>query len=171
MKIYILLIIFIVLPVFCLAQDGANAKKPSEDGSKDENKTSEIEPNEIVKNKFQSYELEFLRSMKGKYAHDVDLLNIDIINQRLKKLLGDKFNFISDISEFGPSSPINVDNDIFSSNTCQQHNCYYTNYIIVADIKKNLLYVGIREEEYVNIYSENEDDIPGILRNWENNKY
>ena len=36
---------------------------------------------------------------------------------------------------------------------------------------KYSMYVGIREEEYVNIYSENEDDIPGILRNWENNKY
>lgn len=169
MKKYILLIIVFVLPVYCFTQDGANGKKPSVDGSKDKDNTSENKQDVIVENNYQPNELEFLRNMKDLYAHDVDLLNIEIINQRLKKLIREEFNFISNISEFGPSTPIILDNDIFASNTCQQHNCYYTNYIIVADIKNNLIYVGIRKEEKVQLYYEDESNTPKVLFDWANN--
>ncbi|MBE2219738.1 MAG: hypothetical protein IAE90_16120 [Ignavibacteria bacterium] len=116
-----------------------------------------------------SDELEFLRKMKDKYPFEVDLLQNKIIKDRLAKLLGDRFEFIKNISELGPSTPIEVSGNIFSSYTCMQHNCGFTNYIIVADIAKNEIYVGIREEEKVKLYSENENSpFPEVLINWSN---
>lgn len=121
--------------------------------------------------KANSDELEFLRKMKDKYPYEVDLLQNKIIKDRLIKLLGDRFEFIQNISELGPSTPIEVHGNIFSSYTCMQHNCGFTNYIIVADINKNEIYVGIREEEKVKLYSENENSsLPEILTNWSINK-
>lgn len=121
--------------------------------------------------KANSDELEFLRKMKDKYPYEVDLLHNKIVKDRLVKLLGDRFEFIENISELGPSTPIEVSGNIFSSYTCMQHNCGFTNFIIVADIDKNEIYVGIREEEKVKIYSENENSsLPEVLINWSVNK-
>lgn len=70
MKKYILLFIIIALPVFCFAQDGANAKKPSVDGAKEENKTE----NPIENNKIDQTEESEKNYIKGEPIELYDLI-------------------------------------------------------------------------------------------------
>lgn len=97
-------------------------------------------------------ELAFLRDYAGKYPNDVKLLDNSILNPRLKKLLGGRFTFFKET--WAVESPMEIRNDLFIASACQAHNCASTNFIIVADLSKNILYAGVREEEKVKVYSE-----------------
>ncbi|HSU29382.1 MAG TPA: hypothetical protein VLJ68_13435 [Chitinophagaceae bacterium] len=95
----------------------------------------------------------YLRKMAGKYPNDVKLLDDPKLTARLRSLLGDRFNFLKET--WAVEVPIEIKGDDFIASGCQQHNCGSTNFIIVVDLSKNLLYAGIREEEKVKTYAEN----------------
>ena len=108
----------------------------------------------------------FLRKLQGKYPFDVKLFNSQSLTTRLKKLLGNRYQFM--ISTWAVEVPIEVKNNLFVANGCEQHNCGATNFIIVYDFTKNNLSVGIREEDKVNTYSEDGSNSPRVLQ-WVNN--
>ena len=103
-------------------------------------------------------ETDFLKNMKGKYPHEVKFWDNVIVKKRLKKLLGSRFTFLMD--NHGPESPIEIKNNLFMVWTCQAHNCGATNFIIVIDLSKNVLYTGIREDYQIEVYSEDGSSLP-----------
>ena len=108
----------------------------------------------------------FLRKLHGKYPFDVKLFNSQSLTTRLKKLLGNRYQFM--ISTWAVEVPIEVKNNLFVANGCEQHNCGATNFIIVYDFTKNNLSAGIREGDKVNTYSEDGSNSPRVLQ-WVNN--
>ncbi len=79
---------------------------------------------------------------------------------RLKRLLKSRYNTLK--SKWAVETPIEVKNNIFSAYGCEAHNCGYTNFKIVVDLESDLLYVGIREEQVVKIYSDDGSNISEI---------
>lgn len=108
----------------------------------------------------------FLRKLQGKYPFDVKLFNSQSLTTRLKKLLGNRYQFM--VSTWAVEVPIEVKNNLFVANGCEQHNCGATNFIIVYDFTKNNLSAGIREGDKVNTYSEDGSNSPRVMQ-WVNN--
>jgi hypothetical protein len=96
--------------------------------------------------------LSYLKNFSGQYPNKVKLLGNNPLTKRLKTLLKSRYDFL--IKTWGPETPIEVNKNTFIAWGCQQHNCSNTNFIIAVDFAKNVVYVGIREEENVKIYSE-----------------
>ena len=112
-------------------------------------------------------DLGFLKEYQGKYPNDVKLLENQTLKLRLQKLLGDRYAFLKET--WAVETPIEIKNNIFVASGCQVHNCGSTNFMIVVDLSKGVVYSGIRDEEKVKLYAEdgtaNEE-----LNNWANNK-
>lgn len=64
--------------------------------------------------------------------------------------------------------PMQFSDNIFVAEGCQAHNCGSTNFILVYNFNNNVLYAGIREEEYVKTFSEDGGFSTKII-DWENN--
>ncbi len=112
--------------------------------------------------------IDYLLSMDGQYPHDVFFFDDIIIKKRTKHLLGVRYSFI--IESWGPEVPIKVKNDIFIASACQANNCNWTSFIIVIDLKENLMHIGVEEERKVKIYSENKSKLPQEMLDWKNKK-
>ncbi|MBN1637791.1 MAG: hypothetical protein JW866_02405, partial [Ignavibacteriales bacterium] len=107
--------------------------------------------------------LEYLREFNGKYPYEVNLFDNQDFTDRLKNLLGSRYDFL--ISTWAVEFPIEVNNDIFVASACEAHNCDATNFIIVVDFSSNVMYAGIREEYNVETYSEDGSNSSQI-NNW-----
>jgi len=115
-----------------------------------------------------SSRLDFLRSLNGKYSHDVGLFEKPEFSQRLKSLLGsERYTFLK--TYWNVTSPIEVNNNTFVAEGCQKHNCGSTNFIIVYDFLNNVMYAGIMEENDAYTYSEHGKHSP-IVINWLNSQ-
>lgn len=100
--------------------------------------------------------------MNGKYLTKEKLLDDNELNPRLNDLIGpERFQFMRDTWKV--DEPITVKDSIFTAKGCMQHNCGSTNFIIVADLKRDKIYVGIREDEKVKTWSEDTVQMPQIL--------
>jgi hypothetical protein len=98
-------------------------------------------------------EVEYLKQMAGHYPHDIKMLENPKLKNRLIVLIGeDRYNFMKDY--WGTSGPISVKNNFYVADGCQSHNCSNTNFIIIIDLIKNTMFVGIRQEMEVETYSE-----------------
>jgi hypothetical protein len=82
----------------------------------------------------------------------MNLLDDSILRKRLKNLIGNSYNFL--VSNWDVENPIVVKNNIFVAFGCQSHNCDSTNFIIIMDFSKNILYCGVRENNNVKSFSE-----------------
>ena len=69
---------------------------------------------------------------------------------------------------WGVGEPIKVENNTFIASECQKHNCYRRKYIIVVDLLKNIMYVGIKEDDSIKTYSEDGSNST-YLKEWEPN--
>ena len=107
--------------------------------------------------------LDFLREFNGKYPNDVKLLDNLTLKLRLQKLLGNRYAFLKET--WAVETPIEIKNNIFVASGCQTHNCSSTNFIIVVDLSKKVIYAGIREEEKVKLYAE-DGSSNQELNNW-----
>lgn len=96
--------------------------------------------------------LDYLKNSQGKYPNEINLLDNSNLTFRLKKLLKNRYIFLK--NSWTVETPIEIKNNTFIAWGCQQHNCSNTNFIIVVDFSKNIVYVGIRENENVKTYSE-----------------
>ncbi|WP_313360135.1 hypothetical protein [Empedobacter sp.] len=109
--------------------------------------------------------LQFLKRFNGKHPEEIKLFQHPIVVKRLKNLLKDRYIFLRE--KWNNASAIEIKNDVFEAWACEQNNCGSTNFIIVIDFLKDVIYVGIREEGVERIYSE--DDSSNIeLVNWIN---
>jgi len=109
--------------------------------------------------------LEFLKTLNGKYSFKVNLFENKSLSKRLQRLLGDKYTVITE--DCIVAMPIEIQNDIFVCEGCQEHNCDGTNFIIIYNFSTNILQVGIKEN-YVNKgYSEDGESSPRI-NEWAN---
>jgi hypothetical protein len=96
--------------------------------------------------------VDFLREYVDKYPRDVNLLDNPHITKRLEKLLGIRYAFLKEA--WTVESPMQIDENTFIAGGCMEHNCGDTNFIIVVDLAQNLMYVGIREDGWTKVYSE-----------------
>ena len=99
-------------------------------------------------------DLSYLKYANRKYPNEIKLLNDQKLSMRLKALLKNRLVFLK--KTWAVETPIEVANEHLTAWGCQQHNCDQTNFIIVVDFKKNVVYCGIRENENVKVYSEDE---------------
>lgn len=112
---------------------------------------------EIVGKISKQNNLEFLISTNGIYPKDINLLEDSTLRKRLKDLIGSGYNFL--LNNWNVENPIVVKNNIFVAFGCQSHNCDSTNFIIIMDFSKNVLYCGIRENNNVKSFSEDGSNI------------
>ncbi|WP_316787072.1 hypothetical protein [Pedobacter frigiditerrae] len=104
-----------------------------------------------------------LNKSNGKYPSEITLFENKELSKRLKSLLKDRFFFLK--KTWAVETPIEVKNNIFKAWGCKQHFCDRTNFIIVVDFKKNVIYVGIRDNENVKVYSK-DGSINIEVNNW-----
>jgi hypothetical protein len=97
--------------------------------------------------------MDYLIGYDGKYPADVGLLEDARMVRRLKKLLGgSQYEFLRSMPKV--EAPMQVADDIFTANVCQQHDCAQTNVIIVVNIPQNIVYAGIRRDTMLKTYAE-----------------
>ena len=113
----------------------------------------------------QYYPLSYLKKYNGQYPQKTKLLGNNPLTKRLKMLMKSRYNYL--VKTWAVETPIEIKNNMFSAWGCQQHNCSNTNFIIVVDFIKNVVYVGIREEEKIKIYSEDGTSNKQVLK-WSN---
>ncbi len=102
----------------------------------------------------------------NKYPAEVNLLNYDPLVLRLKKLVSDYwFEFLKSHAQV--EEPIKIEKNIFLSAFCEAHNCGATNAIIVFDLLKKKLSVGIRENGRAKTWTE-EATMPEQIQYWLN---
>lgn len=53
-----------------------------------------------------------------------------------------KYTFIKDT--WRVEFPISIENNILTTEGCEQHNCDSMNFIIVIDLERDILYVGYK---------------------------
>ncbi len=104
-------------------------------------------PADTMKNEFA-----YLRDYAGKYPAEVKLLEDTRLKPRLLKMMGDRFSFME--KYWAVEMPLEIKGNMFVANACMAHNCGITDFIIVVDLAKGLVYSGIREEGKVNLYAE-----------------
>jgi hypothetical protein len=99
-------------------------------------------------------EIAFLKVFEGKYPHDVNFLDISMIQDRLEKLVGeDNFDLILGCTV---STPIEIEDNIFYCSGCWPHECGSINYLISIDLKNNIMCVKIHDSDGNELkYSEN----------------
>lgn len=129
--------------------------------------TIEVNSNDTVqlnlKDTFTS-SIEFLNGFRDRYPNEVNLLKIAVLEQRIKKLIGNEYNYILSIWEV--ETPMEVINGEFYAWGMQAHSGGDKSAVIMANIKQDKLYVGVRNESVVNIYAEDSTSIPNRLLDW-----
>lgn len=119
------------------------------------------------KNVLGSYsygDLSFLNKFNGKYPHDVKLLDHPIIKKRLTKMIGKRYDYLKEIWEV--DTPIEIKNGFFYASAMQANSGGDPGAVIMADLKKNVLYVGIRKYQNVKVYSEDRSKAPKRMLDW-----
>jgi hypothetical protein len=117
--------------------------------------------------KYSTGELDFLREYAGKYPADIRLMENASFTKRLKTLTGSRYQFLEET--WAVETPMEVKGDIFTAEACMAHNCGSTNFIVVVDLANDKMYAGIRENDKVKLYGEDEDH-PQELKDWEKNE-
>ena len=122
----------------------------------------------IVQSKPISSNLDFLIKYENKRVNESRLFKNYAFISRLKKLLGKSvLDFM--INYWNVEGVILIQDNIFIAEGCQAHNCGETNFIITYDFITKVLAVGVREEQRVQIYSEDGSRTQPIS-DWANNE-
>lgn len=109
--------------------------------------------------------LEFLKKYNGKYTYEVKLLSNPILKKRIVDLIGvQKYNYMK--TTWRVEGGITVENKMFDASGCEQHNCGNTNFIVVVDLEKDILYVGYRVENEIQKFGEDQN-FPKLILDWE----
>ena len=97
--------------------------------------------------KTQNKGLSYMKNYNGKYPYEVKLIEKkSVLRTRLQKLLGkEKFDFLE--SHFDVQSPMVIKNNVLIAHGCMQHNCDGIFFNIFYDFKKDIINVGIKDEE------------------------
>lgn len=107
-------------------------------------------PNSLESNIFS------LRKLDGSTLNSQFFGN-DLIKKRLQNLLGkERYAFMEGNWNIG--TPSKFENDILVTTGCMSHFCMETNFIVIIDITQNTFHAGIRDNDKVKTYSENENN-------------
>lgn len=123
--------------------------------------------NSSIENASQSNifgDLAFLKKYNGKYPNDVKLLENPIIKKRLIKLIGKQYDYLKEIWEV--ETPIEIKDGYFYTSAMQTQSGGDPGAVIMADFKKNVLFVGIRKYQNVRVYSEDRSKAPKRMLDW-----
>ncbi len=110
--------------------------------------------------------LGFLKNSNGKYPSEVNLLENPTLKKRLRKMIGNRYDFVVSIWEV--EVPIEIKDGIFFSHAMQAHSGGNPGATITVDLTKDVLYVGIKENDELKIYSEDGSKSPQCLVDWSN---
>jgi hypothetical protein len=105
-------------------------------------------------------DISFLHKYDGKYPGDVALFTNAALKDRLQKMLGARYAMLADSMDV--ESPISIVDSTFAANGCKKHDCNTTNYILIIDLAKDLMYAGIRQDGRIETYSENGSNHPYV---------
>ncbi|EPR69552.1 hypothetical protein [Cyclobacterium qasimii] len=111
-----------------------------------------------------SNELSFLKAFNEKYPYEIKLLEEPVIKKRLEKMLGPQYAFVKSIWEV--ETPITIVDGMFYAWGMQAHSGGDPGAVLMADLNKNVLYVGIRKKEDEQFYSEDGSPVPQKLQDW-----
>ena len=111
-----------------------------------------------------SERVNYLKNLDGKYPFDVNLLGNPIMKKGLKNLTEDRFNFLK--KNFNTQMPMVILNNFFISEACKAHECGFTEFIIIVDLTKDVLYVGIRDAGKIQTFSEDKSPDPEPIKHW-----
>ncbi len=109
--------------------------------------------------------LEFLEAFKDRYPNEVNLIRIPQIETRMRKLMGKEYDYVISIWEV--EIPMEVLNGEFYAWAMQAHSGGDQSAVLMADIKKDKLFMGVRNGASVKLYAEDTADIPKRLLEWE----
>jgi hypothetical protein len=93
-----------------------------------------------------------LTKSAGKYPDDIKLLDIQDLNERLKKLLGKDFAAMK--KNWNVETPMEIEKSIFMASGCEAHNCGANHYLMFVDLKNDNINVFHIEDEAVKHYFE-----------------
>jgi hypothetical protein len=130
------------------------------------NNNNKSESNNKKQNSTES--LEFLKDFDGKYPYEIDLFKQKTLTDRIKSLVGDKYDFIE--TNWNVETPIIANDILFFASACMQHNCDATNFLIVYYFDADILYVGIRDEYKTETFSEDGSSCEEISE-WESGNF
>jgi len=111
-----------------------------------------------------SSELQFLMEWNGQYPYDVKFLDNAVLKKRLMKMLGPRYKFLKSIWDV--ETPIEIKNNLLYAWAMQAHSGGDPSAVIMADLAKNVLYAGIRQDGHTKLYSEDGSDPPQKLKDW-----
>ena len=111
--------------------------------------------------------LDFLMKLNGKCISEVNLLNNTVFKMRLKKIIGSQYDNLEGF--MWVQSPIEINNGLFYAWGMARSSGGDPSAVIMADINKNILYVGIQYDYKVTIYSEDGNNAPQRLLDWAGN--
>lgn len=114
--------------------------------------------NNALKTENKTNNLNYLKNTNKQYPYDIKLFENSIFTERLKKLIGTK-NYKYLIKTWAVEIPIKCNENTFVAFACEAHNCGVTDFIIIIDFLNDKLYVKIRKNKKVKIYSE-DNNIP-----------
>lgn len=80
-------------------------------------------------------------------------------------MLGAEYEYLKTIRDV--ETPIEIEDNLFYSWGMQQHSGGDPAAVIMADLNKNVLYVGIRKNGKVTLYSEDKSEAPQRLKDYE----
>jgi hypothetical protein len=113
----------------------------------------------------QSGNLHFLREYKGKYPDDIRLLEHPEISRRLKAMLGNEtYALILGIWEV--ETPVEIESDVLYTWGMQAHSGGDPGVVFMADINRNILYIGIRQDGTEQLFAEDGGSLPARLTEW-----
>ncbi|MGH1520450.1 hypothetical protein [Chryseobacterium sp. JK1] len=89
---------------------------------------------------------------EGKYPHDIKLFEDKTISDRLKKLLGKKYDEM--VKNFNVETPVTSENGIYKVTGCKQHDCPGYSTDIYYDAKDDNINVMIDQNGTLTDFSE-----------------
>jgi hypothetical protein len=110
----------------------------------------------------------FLKNYNGKYPYDCQLLDNPVTGPRLRKILGQRYDFVKSI--WNVETPIEIKDSLFYAWAMQENSGGDPSAVVMADINKDCLFVGIRDQGKVSLYSESDALYPERLVAWSKEK-
>lgn len=117
----------------------------------------------VIQKKINDFD--YLKNLDGKYPFDVKLLENVLLQKKIKKLIGNRFDFLK--NTWSTEVPIKIEDGFFIASGCEQHNCNNTNFIIIIELSTHKTFVGVREENEIEIFSDSDFE-PTQITDWKN---
>lgn len=157
--------------IIILAIGTVTSCKPTSNTEDLPQKEQAINPKEAILKKEKeiasktiSKELSFLNAFDKKYPYEIKLLDKPVIKRRLEEMLGPQYAFVKSIWEV--ETPISITNGMFYAWGMKAHSGGDPGAVLMADLNKNVLYVGIRKNKDEKFYSEDGSKVPQKLQDW-----